>query len=1445
MRFHSPTIFVLAACSLTLLAACKEDDPDSPPEVTVTVEPFVAETPLALQIQGAYGCVLDIDCADNMHCFQSVCATECSGDEDCAERTRCVSPVDAKDLDGGYFAAAHDVLPGYRFEALPARDQRVADGTETLRLTAVLNQPAPPEGVRYRLESEPVIELPVVSRTEGGSTEITFEVPVGALEPEQFPVEIGIISSVGVLRVTLVRTPSVAGEYLGEASISTLGGMKVPMRMWVVTDPVEASLEDAERAWMLLPVGADEIFSPHEVIAGRPWVASELEFDGFVERWVGRFDNTFHFGAESFLPSYSADQVGRTMRFEIEPLGADRFTGAFVDRWEGLYETRTLDGLRQLEVVRLEGEFEVSRVGVGPGPDEIVAAAGDAANPGPLPNPSLDRCQNADFAVTPIRVGEVSYGCGDITSVAAFEVASDEDRANCAIAVAETALAGSTVSGQIRDFLDGDEQTPGGQSFAEFMEACAAGVGGACRPSEVVLCSRQLTAYAFSIPETEVTTSAQLVLSFQNATREAYLGRQLGAFQTDSVTRLAWLRASDFPAIVTSALQSHTAGLLQDWVDNVLDVHLDVLSGQVDIAGLAVMSREPRGEDSVVARQQLLLEMSQSWRGAMEALTLASRRWHTLYQGDRERAEAAEEVSVRAFDLYVIAGVLANLNREAGVGYANATFGGGFGQLVRSNRMLRQPFSSLIYARDAEVVVSTSLDPESGANSILRERQALAESELQAADVAVSTILTTADARALDESQLRNRLNNEISDLRADLVDLCGLPIGCTVADYGVVAECEVRVDPGECGFLIDRFTRNFAQFDGAQNVSEAGRELMSVRDAALAFAIAEEELRSHVSEVQRAIATTDAFAESVAQWDERRRAALDEIVTLTNNAEAIADTTITELLTGVNVRARLRSELITDRRASVADWSAIRVAGAQSDFRSLVAQTALEQSASGQREAGQTVTETASAIAEGLPTSTGLSNDVFAPARMGIMLGGALASATLRFEALRFESFATRMENARERDQALRTAELTRLEQEGDIDDQEALDEITQLAEQAQARTTAAQFELLQINRLIEVVREQVQADLAFQRDLVELRDRRDAVATLIGQTTPLEIRLIQAEYDIQRSVNQYLQVAQTGQLQGARLADLESQRQSVSLMLGSPSVVFRRAAELVRAEARLNRAKDALMNWLVAMEYFAVRPFMDQRIQILLASNTNQLEAIAAEMERLEGVCGGLTNQETSEVSLVELLDLGSAVVDGNGVEFESGERLRATLRRGAVPVDKRVRFRTDANVGGLMGRSDIQAATFALSLDDFSNLGSTCNARALTLEVQLVGEGLGEGQPTVNILYDGNSQLRSCQPGFASYVAQFGTTSTAFGEITTFESPGRSVAPVAGINAFREGSVNQSLAGLPLSASYTLLIDPSAGENRNINWDRLEDIRLRIGYVYQDVFPAGTCE
>src|SRR5690606_25610063 len=109
-------------------------------------------------------------------------------------------------------------------------------------------------------------------------------------------------------------------------------------------------------------------------------------------------------------------------------------------------------------------------------------------------------------------------------------------------------------------------------------------------------------------------------------------------------------------------------------------------------------------------------------------------------------------------------------------------------------------------------------------------------------------------------------------------------------------------------------------------------------------------------------------------------------------------------------------------------------------------------------------------------------------------------------------------------------------------------------------------------------------------QRDLFEAYRHRDEIHARIVGEYDRSIAMQQARLTVQQEQLAYARIVQRAQMLEGRLRNLAAQRQMLNLNLGSPSVVFRWATQLEQAENRLERAKDKVMNWVVALEYLAV---------------------------------------------------------------------------------------------------------------------------------------------------------------------------------------------------------------------------------------------------------------
>ncbi len=1458
---------------LTALAGCGNESPDKA-DLNLPPAP-VAAPQTALELNSLSTCALDTDCAAGNYCFQGQCVYECDAENTCAQggvctpRGRCEfgqSGVHAQQVGPNLRIVNQDTKPQTRHasEQLVGSNLRVVNTPETVfhvdrgqrevTFNLQLNAPAPAEGLIYRIErSDDPDSANRARRTNGSSTSVNIKIPVGLADSElaeSAQVKLKIFTALGNYQVALIPQYPVGGSYIGTAEVATFGNTGLPLEFQIVTRPDNVPLARAEQAWLVLPVGPAHLFSPvYSRDNSIEYAASELIYDDFVEKWVAKFEYAFDLTQSSMVASTDAKQVRRALRFQLETMGANTILGEFSDTWAGIYEARSTSGVRNLQDVKFEGTISADRYTAGMKHKDLPLVQHPTAAPGPLPPPPISACTNDVFDVTPIELHGEELDCANIASTSGFRAASPADQARCAIAVAHHALSGETTGGQIRAFLDGDQANSTGQSFAEFMEDCAAGTNGICRAKPEVLCGRQLVAHAYRSQQDDSTLITELVNQYDQVTREAYLGLELSAFGTDARLRLEWLKTSDYPAVVASAVKSLNEQLLNEWKDKVLEVHLQVLQGQFDPSGLEVLSRQVLGQESADRREQILTDMTQSWRGSLDSLTLATTRWHTLLQGDSERAEKRDYVSARLFDLYLAAGILKNLNLSANAGYLSARLAGGFSSLLRELNQLSLPFDKLIYARDAEVVINTSVDPRSGNETLLSERKDDALQEIARGHQSVLEVLERAQAEALSETQLRDRMANEINDLRDGLVELCGIPAGCSASDFRTDPLCSVRVAAGECGFTIDKNTEKITSFGpGEQSISEAGRALLAVADAAQNIGIANEELRALMQRAELEFVELQAFSKEIKNWNEIRLEGVKELEENIAQRENLRNETIKLIFDNIAQRAANRKSEIEDSQKSFDEWDQIRMAGVDEDIGLMVRASAARAAADGLRNSAESVKDFAEAAVAGFPTVSGLSNDLSAPARLAVLLGKASSVLAMRTAAVATDATAVALEIAREKAALLRDAELARLEDANALSDAISADELETLKEEMLKAEKLSAAELERLKEVIEIAQAYREAELTHRRDLDQFRQRRLSLFQKLTTKAGLDLRVQQAHLQYNQAVAVYLSIVQRAQLQNAKFQDLLRQREQVNRLVGSPAVIFGRANQLTQAELRLERAKDKLMDWLVALEYYAVRPFMDQRLSILLARNTYQLEKIAEELKRLERSCGGPTNAMTSVLSVKnDLLGITHPILDPvNETALSPDERFREILSLGYVPVDKRVRYSTDETIGSLMARDpNILAATFFIDLSDFANLELTCNAKIANFAVNLIGD-IGEARPTVSLLYDGTSKLRSCQPGIDDYVELFGPDTTNYGRITHLRTVGRSTSPVASINGFSSGTqTSETLAGLPLASQYTLLINKQAGENHKIDWSKLEDIEFQLTYAYQDIFPVGQCE
>lgn len=1462
---------VLAAV-LSLLTACDDSGTD---HTRASTTPIVPTDPISLA--SMRGCQLDSDCAADLFCFQSSCVRECVDDTDCGTggqctaRSRCVDTAlaaereervganDAGFLDDDEIALAANAQGEIGVvQGLPSI-VNVDEGEQSVTLSIITQKPVPQGRILYRIELDGHTYDENVYIAEG-SDHFELVIPTGnasqvgltASESVQFAY---VVTSVGGFDVTMRPAVRESGIYKGEVTMDAFGTGGLPIQMGIRLTPESADLENAVTRELILPVSGADLFSPEFSLERSPshWISRPLEYDVNARAWVAQFAEPFRLPSGMLFGQ--RENIVRSLRIEITHITDNVAYGAIADRWEGLYAERSADGVTSMAPVRLQGRLTVERVG------RLTAAAhdaraGEASYPAPPLIPPLmtaDACTEQLWSQIYAQIGSTDapdFPCARIDSLDDLFLTKSDDAAACVAEGAYTVLGGSTTAGMIRAFMDPQQENPGGLSFDEFLSRCAA-QDGYCVPSAEVLCMTQLVAatyqrYDYSEANDAAAAASDIAVLldlYQQLSRESYLGMELSAYQRDTQTRLDWLRTAIAPLFLASELRRYNDDIMVKWERDVLQAHYNTLRSQYGPADLAVLARVPTEGAAQAARRALLLEMTQSWQGTMDALVLASQRWNDLHQNDVKRANATATIQRRLLELYLSAGVLSQLNASAGSSIANAQFGSGFSNLSSGMAKLSKPFTDLLFYRDAEVVVSRSVDPSQNAQTLLVDKETLARQAIRDAQTTVDRVLADAQANDVTEAVLKDQMYTQLDALRTEIVTLCGVPRGCDSQDVGTVAGCDILTTFGSCGTGVHPSQFNATTTDAANLLaSDAGKAILDVQSAAARITTIAEEHRAVSERIDITFENARAFQQKLRDWDSRRRQVNQEIRHTLQDIQRLKNSKLQQTAASIAQVQTLRERAYQSQAAAIEQWSKMEYDGNQEDYEDMRDINYKRMRANNLGVSADLATNLADAFAEG----------VASPIKMGILLAGAAASVPFLYSAVDQEHQANRLEAQLEYQQAMRASKVTHLRALSELNTALSQDKIDALADELRLLELETDADIQAREALIDGLRRNLEADLAYEKDLQELRDRQTEAKRMATERAAIDAQITQAMIGLNQRALAYEVIVQRAQLLEGSFNALNTRARNLEQLMGSPAVIFAFANRLASAEARLERAKSLIFDWLVALEYYAVRPFADQRMAVTLARNPSQLEAIANDLLRLSRVCGGMVNYETVDVSVRDqFLRMNRAVnmslSDGHEVLLHPAERFRALLQRGNIPLNIQTRYTADERVGDLMNNRRVLALSFPIRLSDFANLPQTCNAKVASVAVQLVGENLNGGLlPVVSVLYDGTSELVSCQPNIEQIVGALDPGATAFDLITRFRTAGRSVSPVARINAYGPDSTeNRGLEGLPLSSTYTLLIDPSKGDNRTVNWDALEDIRLKITYAYQDVFPEDQCQ
>jgi hypothetical protein len=1316
----------------------------------------------------------------------------------------------------------------------------------------------PQGGFSYRVDSSiaPDLAARIFTSTEATTHRITLD--TGLRAPDAVlgdTVSIRIITPIGDIPLLLKAAPTVGGHYDGTLQLDGLGAT-VPVSFGIQTDRPTVDLVASEftgtganKAYLVASAGAKDVFAPvtesdlPTPAVGEPQVevvVAPLLYEADLDVWVAKFRNGFNIPEDESFGGLAQGQIRRELRYELRRELDGSFTGSLSDRLTGLYDAAASDGTVSPSEAIVGGTFIVERTG-----DEPEAPTDVASKPS---SPAIQ-----GFALSAdCEALAAATGCATIGTFAGA--------AACAEALSAGTLGQDNLIDVIAGLLSGEGAlTESGSTFEEFLEGCAAGTEPLCVPSVEALCGIEMHAVAIGLaPGGWSEEKENLWAGFSSLLLQTTGGPQLGAFYIDTQMRRDWLENATYgaTAVTAAAAAQLNARLMDDYFDQVVEVNARALRSYMAPSTFAFLSRGPDSPSARDQRDDLLASMVGSWTATADSLALAAQRWNVLYRLDGQRAIKADLIASRLRELYINAAVIIQLHQEAGKAAEAAPVAASLGALLQRLATLERTFNDLLFDRYAKVTQSTSLDPTMPANSVLKQRREEALEAVADASLRVDTILANLLKDDIRNQDFSNKLDDRVATSEGFLVELCGQPVGCDILTAEGApspnGDCEVSWKPGVCGFdqpkgpLEERTPRSVLGFESSASPSIAGLAIKAIKDAAIDVETSQASLAQFVATTLAMERTTAAFAASTTRWHDESLTNANKINAILSQETARQSSQLKLHLAYLRANQTKWEESLAARKTAADEWNALRVGNATVQSFAASAVTVAELSSEVATLGAELGDKLMESSREGVPKVVGFATDALAFVRLALGLGGTLvssASEAAAFSAKRVAEFtdlaATIADRAFETSLAnnetnAETAEFAR-------ETQRAINELQDDRDQASDGLVAAQIE-----QLISNLDRQLELRQAYERDLVELEDRRNE---LLSRSVEMVERLgavAHAANAYDTAVLEYYRNCELAAQEKSALDMVRGFRSSIHQLIAGPQALFATANGLTEAERELDRARTKMADWLVAIEFAAVRPFFNERMAILLARNTYQLRAIADRLRDLESRCGGATNLETTTVSLRDdILGLRDSQIDTSttpSTVLTPGLRFWRLAQNSSLPANTEMRYSASQTVErGTAGNGDLFVVNFQLSQAAFANLSHTCNAKVAGIGVRLVGENLGDAQPMATILYGGASSMYSCQPGVDSYVRTFAQGNTAYGSNSSFITEARAISPVAGIS--KMGTPNLTLAGMPLSSDYTLIIDPRLPANQGVNWNKLDDVELEISYTYQDLFGADS--
>ena len=1080
-----------------------------------------------------------------------------------------------------------------------------------------------------------------------------------------------------------------------------------------------------------------------------------------------------------------------------------------------------------------------------------------------------------------------------VTSVEGYGRLSTEEQSFCLLAASDAILSNENrVSAILSSVLTNKDPTAAGfsvgtecsvnddgviKTFSDFSKACVKEGCGLCADHPEIACAADLTArvYLGLDSSTPVSEKASLMEAWLDLMHESYLGQQYVAWSQDTKIRREWLEGASYSgSFAASVMDDFNEGLLKRYRENVLDANHNVMAKQFSQTSLEMLGQalEDTNEEGISklssARNAVLSELNDTWQSVAEGLALAARRHDVLTQNDSKRIETAKELRTYLFDLYFAGLVESNINLAADQGSLNAGYGANLSNIINKLESLDQGFESLVFMRDGEVFTDTRLETDT-TTTALGTRMKVAQASVQAAKEYRVSVFNAQDAKELKEAELQDSFLTSLSAMRTELVNLCGYPSDCTDK-----AKCEINTNMYYCGFAVastdlggDFASEASAVTTSADDVkpSQAGLAILDYRQALYEYNSAKSEKEALEQKVLNNEAYYKSYKKNIETWNKARLKLIKDISTKLEKIGEYED--LIGQLDDLELKAQLKaaSDSATKQQEAFDKWNTLAKAN-------LGTSTALTTVAFAAGE-GARWTEFSESLlqdaADDLNWTALLTNTSLTPAGAAITgttnaatKAGGVAITALRSVSYGLQSAQAAADYAKEIANIQFEYQIDKIDRQNDVDlanvEKNLQQTLFDLKTKAQTLTdkdgntisvkrSELESKIEDLENEIENLKMVTAQQEQYGRDCNDLAALRTEFDNLKLDLASKQYIVYVKQIGVYKAMMNYLNIVQHAELVKGQYDAKNARFNGMMSLVSAPASVFQYAKDLESVEFFIESARNDLSDYLAAIEYLTVRPFVELRRAIYTARGTNELEKIFTQLETLTTKCGsGRESQNQVVISLRNRMGIDGT--DYNGVT--PADRFHYALQTSELPISTQTRYIVGGKFSDKLIAGSYYNGTFNIS-SSFANIGNTCNAKINSIQIRFVSKPgtkireAGDSIPTVSLIYGGQGQLLSCHDKIKAIASSIGPRTT-YGEYSTFNTnPFGDGINITLFDAdenyrltqdvkFNNASVYEGLKGYPLMGTYTVLFDPNMGENKGINWNNVADIELLITYT-----------